>query len=51
MLPMGSNRCLLFNRSTHFKVANSTASKDFQGSRRWVTPALKKPLMVDRSLA
>ena len=39
-LPMGSRRRRLLNRSTHSSVANSTASKDRHGPRRWMSSAL-----------
>ena len=47
MLPMGSSRRLRLNQSTHSNVANSTASKERQGPRLWITSALwirKRPV-------
>ena len=40
MLPMGSSSRRLLNQSTHSNVANSTASNDRHGPRRWMTSAL-----------
>jgi hypothetical protein len=37
MLPMGSSSRRLLNQSTHSSVANSTASNDRHGPRRWKT--------------
>ena len=39
-LPMGSSSRRLLNQSTHASVANSTASNDRHGPRRWMTSAL-----------
>jgi hypothetical protein len=36
MLPMGSKSRRLLNQSTHSSVANSTASNDRHGPRRWM---------------
>ena len=36
----------VLNQSTHSRVANSTASKERHGPRRWITSALKRPLIV-----
>ena len=43
---MGSSRRRVLNQSTHSRVANSTASKERHGPRRWITSALKRPLIV-----
>ena len=40
ILPIGSSSRRLLNQSTHSSVAYSTASKDRQGPRRWMTLAL-----------
>src|SRR5271170_7810354 len=40
MLPMGSSSRRLLNQSTHSSVANSTASNDRHGPRRWMTIGL-----------
>ena len=40
MLPMGSSNRRWLNQSTHSNVANSTASNDRQGLRRWITSPL-----------
>jgi len=37
---MGSSSRRLLNQSTHSNVANSTASNDRHGPRRWMTSAL-----------
>src|SRR3954468_14779113 len=46
---MGSSSRRWLNQSTHSSVANSTASKDRHGPRRWITSALSRPLIVSAS--
>lgn len=46
MFPIGSRRRRLLNQSTHSSVAYSTASRLRQGPGRWITSALKSPLIV-----
>ncbi len=45
---MGSSGRLLLNQLTHSRVACSTASKDFQGPRLWMTWAFcaEQPIFV-----
>ena len=51
-MPMGSSKRRVLNQSTHSRVANSAASKDRHGPRRWITLALNRPLIVSsRALA
>ena len=40
ILPIGSSSRRWLNQSTHSRVANSTASNDRHGPRRWITSAL-----------
>src|SRR5215211_1721341 len=46
---MGSSSRRWLNPSTHSSVANSTASRDRHGPRRWITSALSRPLIVSAS--
>ncbi len=46
---MGSSSRWLLNQATHCSVASSTASRVFQGPRRWMISALNNPLMVSAS--
>ena len=46
---MGSGRRRLLNQSTHASLAYSTALKLRHGPRRWMTPALNRPLIVSAS--
>ncbi len=43
---MGSSSLEWLNQDTRSRVANSTASRVFQGARRWINSALYSPLIV-----
>jgi hypothetical protein len=43
---MGSSRRRVLNQSTHARVANSTASNERHGLRRWITSVLNRPMIV-----
>jgi len=46
---VGSSKRWWLNHETHSRVANSTASRVFQGPRRWMISALYSPLTVSAS--
>src|SRR3954466_4809850 len=49
MLAMDSSRRRLLYQSTHSRVANSTASNERHGPRRWITSVLTSPITVSAS--
>jgi hypothetical protein len=49
MLPIGSSSRRLLDQSTQLRVAHSTSSRVRHEGRRWITPALFRPLMGSAS--
>ena len=47
--PIGPRRRRWLNQSTHLRVSHSTASAVLQDGRRWMTPALNRPMIVSAS--
>jgi hypothetical protein len=43
---MGSSRFWLLHEAARFSVANSTASKERQGPRRWISSGLERMLTL-----